>query len=122
MIDSFTLNIFSTLRLTLEEQRMLHKLSTALISAAFIFTATTANAHSPEMHKKENTEKPNCEGMQNMDHSTMDINDPIMQAMMKQCMSGEGHRENHGEGNQGTKNKKMEKNHGGEHKKDGHHS
>ena len=54
---------------------MLNKLSIAFIGAIFILTTFAVNAHSPEMHKKNNAEKPNCEAMNNMDHSKMDICD-----------------------------------------------
>lgn len=99
----------------------------ALGSAALIISATTVNAHDPALHKKENAEKPQCEAMEGMDHSKMDMNDPIMQAMMKQCMGDDNHKGEH---------ETMEKNHGGihkprmhkmdehkddEHKGDGHH-
>ncbi|MFT6386990.1 MAG: hypothetical protein ACJAUP_000360 [Cellvibrionaceae bacterium] len=94
---------------SLEEQLMLNKLSVALVAATLIFTATAVNAHSPEMHKKENAEKPNCEAIQNMDHSKMDVNDPIMQAMMTQCMGGDNH---------GGKHKTMEQDHGDMHRSD----
>ena len=46
------------------------------------------------LHKKENAEKPKCEAMKNMDHSKMDMNDPITQAMMKQCMASDHHGDN----------------------------
>ena len=57
-----------------------------------------------------------------MDHSKMDMNDPIMQAMMKQCMGNQSHGDNHGKGHHGMKNEKMEESHGSEHKKGGHHN
>jgi len=111
---------------------MLNKISTALVGATFIFTATTVSAHSPEMHKNENAEKPNCEAVQGMDHSKMDMNDPIMQAMMKQCMGGDSHGGEHKSMGQGHgdmhksdeyKKEKHEKNKykKGSHKDDGHH-
>ncbi len=57
------------------------------ISTLFSITAlaSTAQAHEPEQHMKD-AEKPNCAAMKDMDHSKMDMNDPVMQAMMKQCM------------------------------------
>lgn len=45
----------------------------------------TAQAHDPEEHMKD-AEKPNCAAMKDMDHSKMDMSDPVMQAMMKKCM------------------------------------
>jgi len=50
------------------------------LSAAVLLTAT-AFAHDPSEHMKKN-EKPQCAGM---DHSKMDMNDPVAQAMMKRC-------------------------------------
>lgn len=41
-------------------------------------------AHDPAEHAKAG-EAPNCESMKTMDHSKMDMNDPVMQAMMKKC-------------------------------------
>ena len=55
-----------------------------IITAASLFTATFANAHEPSKHAATKT-KPNCEAMHKMDSSAMDMNDPVMQAMMKQC-------------------------------------
>ena len=36
-------------------------------------------------------EKPDCSAMKDMDHSKMDMNDPVMQAMMKKCMKDMHH-------------------------------
>ncbi|MFC6633100.1 hypothetical protein [Microbulbifer taiwanensis] len=58
---------------------------TAPILLAALFTATATQAHDPSLHKNKG-EKPKCEAMENMDHSKMDPNDPVMQAMMKKCM------------------------------------
>lgn len=66
-------------------------LTTLFILTSGIFLTSNVYAHAPELHKKENAEKPKCEAMKNMDHSTMDMNDPIIQAMMKQCMSSDSH-------------------------------
>jgi hypothetical protein len=68
-------------------------LTALTILTSSILLASNVYAHAPElhkeMHKKKNAEKPKCEAMKDMDHSTMDINDPITQAMMKQCMASE---------------------------------
>ncbi len=48
--------------------------------------AFSAQAHDPKEHMKNN-EKPNCAALKEMDTSKMDNNDPVMQAMMKQCMN-----------------------------------
>ncbi|MCK7596793.1 hypothetical protein M0G74_05850 [Microbulbifer sp. CAU 1566] len=74
-----------------------------LLCALSLIAASTAQAHDPSMHK-ENVEKANCASMKDMDHSTMDANDPVvMQAMMKRC-AGQmkqkehtDHKESHGE-------------------------
>ena len=96
---------------------MFNKLSISIIGAMCIFTASAVNAHSPEMHKKNNAEKPKCETMNSMDHSTMDMNDPIMQAMMLQCMGSDNHVGEH----QGIEQKNISRGHGGIHKIDDHH-
>jgi uncharacterized protein involved in copper resistance len=57
-------------------------LSIAISTLAFTLSA---QAHDPKEHM-DNAEKPDCAAMENMDHSKMDMNDPVMQAMMKQCM------------------------------------
>ena len=51
-------------------------LSIAISTLAFTLSA---QAHDPKEHM-------NNAAMENMDHSKMDMNDPVMQAMMKQCM------------------------------------
>ena len=61
---------------------MIH--SMALVATAFI--ASTTLAHDPSEHMVNN-EEPKCAGM---DHSKMDMTDPVAQAMMEQCsMSGD---------------------------------
>ncbi len=75
-----------------------------------------AQAHDPKEHMKD-AEKPDCKAMKDMDHSKMDMNDPVMQAMMKQCMDGMNHGrpegkhgdENHQEGM--TDDKKQQEQH-----------
>ncbi|WP_051686881.1 hypothetical protein [Microbulbifer sp. HZ11] len=76
-----------------------------LLCTFTLVAASTAQAHDPSMHK-ENTEKANCAAMKEMDHSTMDADDPVMQAMMKKCAEQMQHAErdthsehaHHGEG------------------------
>lgn len=58
---------------------------TPIIAFAALGTAFSAQAHDPKEHMKD-AEKPDCAAMKNMDHSKMDMSDPVMQAMMKQCM------------------------------------
>lgn len=51
-----------------------------------LFLAMNAFAHDPKEHMKEAQQKPDCAAMKDMDHSKMDMNDPVMQAMMQKCM------------------------------------
>lgn len=66
------------------------KFLSPVIVLAALAVAFSAFAHDPKEHMK-NAENPNCAAMKDMDHSKMDTNDPVMQAMMKQCMN-ETHR------------------------------
>ncbi|WP_339674277.1 hypothetical protein [Dasania marina] len=45
----------------------------------------SAQAHDPKEHMKD-AKAPNCAAMKDMDHSKMDMKDPVIQAMMKQCV------------------------------------
>lgn len=61
------------------------RLLTALLLGTVIQSAV---AHDPAEHATEAAEKsaaPDCTAMQNMDHSKMDMSDPVAQAMMSQC-------------------------------------
>ncbi len=61
------------------------RLVTALLLGTVIQSAV---AHDPAEHAKEVQDKdsgPDCAAMQDMDHSKMDMDDPVMQAMMSQC-------------------------------------
>ena len=55
-----------------------------VMSVLSLGSASLAFAHDPSEHEKE---KPmaDCKQMKEMDHSKMDMNDPVVQAMMKQC-------------------------------------
>ena len=57
-------------------------LSFAITFSALIY-GLSAQAHEPKEHMKDG-QKPDCAAMGNMDQSKMDMNDPVMQAMMKQ--------------------------------------
>lgn len=47
----------------------------------------SVHAHSPSEHMKEGqASAPDCSMMEDMDHSKMNMDDPLMQAMMKKCM------------------------------------
>lgn len=61
------------------------KTLTFVIAFSTLAFTLSAQAHDPKEHMKD-AEKPNCAAMENMDHSKMDMQDPIAQAMMKQCM------------------------------------
>ena len=58
---------------------------TILTLFSIMALVSTAQAHDPKEHMKD-AEKPNCAAMKDMDQSKMDMNDPVTQAMMKQCM------------------------------------
>lgn len=62
------------------------KLTPPILLITLFTTAMSAQAHDPKEHMKD-AEKPDCSAMKDMDHSKMDMDDPVMQAMMKQCMS-----------------------------------
>lgn len=50
-----------------------------------LLLALSAQAHEPKEHMKE-AQAPDCAAMKDMDHSKMDMKDPVMQAMMQKCM------------------------------------
>jgi uncharacterized protein involved in copper resistance len=54
----------------------------ALVLIPTITLSMTASAHDPKMHVKK-AEKADCS---KMDHSKMDMKDPVAVAMMKKCM------------------------------------
>jgi len=56
-----------------------------VIALVVLGAAFSAQAHDPKEHMK-NAEKPDCAAMKDMDHSKMDMKDPVVQAMMKKCM------------------------------------
>lgn len=58
-------------------------LNSALILSSVLMIAPSF-AHDPAEHTKT-VEAPDCEAMKKMDHSKMNMNDPVMQAMMKKC-------------------------------------
>ena len=58
-------------------------LNSALIVSS-VLMAAPGFAHDPAEHAKT-AEAPDCEAMKKMDHSKMDMKDPVMQAMMKKC-------------------------------------
>lgn len=82
---------------------MKRKILSSVLVLAALGVAISAQAHDPKEHMKD-AKKPDCTAMKNMDHSKMDKNDPVMQAMMKQCMKeidqnkAHGEEHNHGTG------------------------
>ena len=58
------------------------------LAAAMLTLAQSTFAHDPAEHEKEAAAVkagPNCEAMKTMDHSKMEMNDPVMKAMMTKC-------------------------------------
>jgi len=52
-----------------------------------LLLAVSAYAHDPAEHMKDKEgQRLDCTAMKNMDHSKMDMEDPVMQAMMQKCM------------------------------------
>lgn len=64
---------------------MKHKTLSWLLAVPALTLTLAVQAHDPKEHMKD-AERPDCAAMKDMDHSTMDMNDPVMQAMMKKCM------------------------------------
>tara|TARA_R110002167_G_scaffold255305_5_gene461720 strand:+ start:61 stop:417 length:357 start_codon:yes stop_codon:yes gene_type:complete len=54
----------------------------ALVLVPTLTLSMTASAHDPKLHAKQ-PEKADCS---KMDHSKMDMKDPVAMAMMKKCM------------------------------------
>lgn len=63
---------------------MNRKMVLMLTTALFSGMSSLSFAHDPSEHDKEK-EAVDCSSMKDMDHSKMDMADPVMQAMMKQC-------------------------------------
>lgn len=57
-----------------------------LLAIPTVMLAFSVQAHSEKEHMK-NAESPDCAVMNSMDHSKMDMNDPVVMAMMRQCMN-----------------------------------
>lgn len=60
-----------------------------MLVAAFV-VAGVAQAHDPDEASK-GMEKADCAKFNGMDHSKMDMKDPVMQAMMTQCAAAKKH-------------------------------
>ncbi len=63
---------------------MTHKTLLWLATLPALLLVLSVQAHEPSEHM-EGDEKPKCSEMKDMDHSEMDMDDPVMQAMMKKC-------------------------------------
>ncbi|WP_028469931.1 hypothetical protein [Neptunomonas japonica] len=63
-----------------------------LVAVPALILAFSAQAHDEKEHMKT-AESPDCAAMSGMDHSKMDMNDPVVMAMMTQCMSTVEHGE-----------------------------
>tara|TARA_R110002167_G_scaffold254359_3_gene460595 strand:- start:9626 stop:9973 length:348 start_codon:yes stop_codon:yes gene_type:complete len=64
----------------------------ALASSAALLISVNTHAHEASEHMKD-AQSPDCAAMAEMDHEKMDMNDPVMAAMMKQCMATDAHGE-----------------------------
>ncbi|SIS65791.1 hypothetical protein [Neptunomonas antarctica] len=65
---------------------MKNKKLSVLIAVPALMLAFSVQAHSEKEHMK-NAESPECGDMSTMDPGKMDMSDPVMMAMMQQCMS-----------------------------------
>lgn len=72
--------------------------SIVITSGLTLFTIASAFAHDPKEHMSE-AQSPDCAAMKNMDHEKMDMDDPVMAAMMKQCMASMEHGHENGTAN-----------------------
>ena len=75
---------------------MKKKQCSVLLAVPALMLAFSAQAHSEKEHM-EKAENPDCAAMSTMDHSKMDMNDPVVMAMMQQCMSSMPHGSEEGE-------------------------
>ncbi len=65
----------------------------AVLAGLLVLATPAAFAHDPAEHAKEISTAgagPDCTAMKNMDMSTMDMNDPVVQAMHQKCMKVQG--------------------------------
>jgi hypothetical protein len=69
---------------------MKKKQCVVLLAVPALMLAFSVQAHSEKEHM-EKAENPDCAAMSMMDHSKMDMNDPVVMAMMQQCMSTMSH-------------------------------
>ena len=64
---------------------------------AALLVSMLAGAHDPKEHAKE-SEAPDCQTLASMDQETMDMDDPVVQAMLAKCKETmtEDHGDEHG--------------------------
>lgn len=72
--------------------------------------AVSVLAHDPEEHVEE-SQKLDCSVMEKMDHKNMDMNDAVMQAMMKKCMNKMKRKESDSAKGHGQSNESHEHDH-----------
>lgn len=65
---------------------MLNPLVKIVFLSGVVMFSMATKAHDISLHKKENADKPNCIALEKMDQSQMDPDDPVTQAIMKQCL------------------------------------
>ena len=84
------------------------RISTITIFAVNCFLLGTYSfAHEAHKHGHASNEekKPNCDSIKHMDTSKIDMNDPVMKALMKKCKTqhaGHGHQSENPEKKEGT--------------------
>jgi len=61
-----------------------------VITLSALAFAISAQAHDPKEHMKD-AQEPDCAAFKDMDHSKMDMDDPVTQAIMKKCMKDMDH-------------------------------
>lgn len=84
---------------------MKKSLLSCAITISGLLLIAPAFAHDPAEHAKT-AEAPDCAAMKNMDHAKMDMNDPVMQAMMRKCSTKSDHVDSH-KGMEGMDHEKM---------------
>jgi len=67
-----------------------NKQLSVLVAIPALMLAFSVQAHGEKEHMKT-AENPDCAAMSTMDHSKMDMSDPVLMAMMQQCMSSMQH-------------------------------
>ena len=69
---------------------MKHKIIASMMALSSLMLSIHVQAHEADAHK-DNVQAPDCSSMKGMDHAKMDMNDPVMKAMMEKCMAGMDH-------------------------------